>query len=116
MFDINMKHDESTFKQFVDYCEKRACDGCWGYDEAMMCVKIVRDINSIEVRFLGILCKKKTERAREAAWKLVRFALHTTAALFNDLENRQNEMKKEYDYEFNQINYQFEKMNEKLNG
>ena len=35
-----------TFKQFVQWCNERACDGCWGMLEAMQCIEVVRDIRS----------------------------------------------------------------------
>ena len=33
-----------TFKQFVQWCNDRACDGCWGMLEAMQCIEVLRDV------------------------------------------------------------------------
>jgi hypothetical protein len=34
-----------TFKQFEKWCEERACDGCWGYTEATLCIEVMNLIN-----------------------------------------------------------------------
>ena len=34
------------YKQFVDWCNRRACDGRWGMDTAKMCIEIVRQVNA----------------------------------------------------------------------
>ncbi len=28
-----------TFKQFCNWCNERAADGCWGYEEALICIQ-----------------------------------------------------------------------------
>ena len=33
-----------TFKQFRKWCNERACDGCWGYHEAILCIDVGREI------------------------------------------------------------------------
>lgn len=33
-----------TFKEFVAWCNERACDGCWGLIEATLCIDIVQDV------------------------------------------------------------------------
>ena len=35
-----------TFKQFVKWCNDRACDGCWGYIDAMQCIEVMRDVRT----------------------------------------------------------------------
>lgn len=30
-----------TFKQFEAWCNQRACDGCWGMLDAMVCIDII---------------------------------------------------------------------------
>lgn len=30
-----------TFREFVSWCNERACDGCWGMLEAMVCIDII---------------------------------------------------------------------------
>lgn len=33
-----------TFKQFLEFCNERACDGCWGIDQAMTCIGVIEDV------------------------------------------------------------------------
>lgn len=33
-----------TFKQFSHWCNTRACDGCWGMLEALICIDIYNEI------------------------------------------------------------------------
>ena len=33
-----------TFKEFSKWCNERACDGCWGMKEAMICASICEDM------------------------------------------------------------------------
>ena len=35
-----------TFKEFVIWCNERACDGCWGMNEAMICIAITSEIKN----------------------------------------------------------------------
>lgn len=35
-----------TFKEFVIWCNDRACDGCWGMNEAMICIAIVEGVKN----------------------------------------------------------------------
>lgn len=30
-----------TFKEFEAWCNQRACDGCWGMLDAMVCIDII---------------------------------------------------------------------------
>ena len=34
-----------TFKTFKDWCNQRACDGCWGMLEAMVCIDLIETVN-----------------------------------------------------------------------
>ncbi len=36
-----------TYKEFVKWCNERACDGCWGMITAMVCIDIMRRIKKI---------------------------------------------------------------------
>lgn len=36
-----------TFKEFVEWCNNRACDGCWGIIEAMACIDIISKIRKL---------------------------------------------------------------------
>lgn len=42
-----------TFREFVSWCNERACDGCWGMLEAMVCIDIIGKVR--EQRF----CKRE---------------------------------------------------------
>ena len=33
-----------TFKEFTKWCNERACDGCWGILDAMVCIDILSAI------------------------------------------------------------------------
>ena len=30
-----------TFKQFNQWCNERACDGCWGMNDAIFCIELM---------------------------------------------------------------------------
>lgn len=36
-----------TYKEFRAWCNERACDGCWGIREAMICCGILAKINRL---------------------------------------------------------------------
>ena len=65
---MNKLFEEMSYKEFKHYCNERACDGKWTADEALMCIKIMREIDSIEVKVLGIRSTKQTKQAKENAW------------------------------------------------
>ena len=58
-----------TYKEFKAYCNERACDGKWSFDEALNCIAIIDKIDAIKVRVLGFYSKKQTDEAREEAWR-----------------------------------------------
>lgn len=64
---------DMTYKDFCDYCNKRACDGNWAMNDALSCIIIMNHINSIEVKILGFHMKKKTEQLREKEWKKLKW-------------------------------------------
>ena len=35
------------FKEFVNWCNERTCDGCWGMLEAMTCIDLINEIRKI---------------------------------------------------------------------
>lgn len=35
------------YKEFVRWCNERACDGCWGLNTAMICINIINNMTSI---------------------------------------------------------------------
>lgn len=36
-----------TYKEFRDWCNRRACDGCWGIREALICMTAVREVEDV---------------------------------------------------------------------
>ena len=36
-----------TYKEFQAWCNERACDGCWGMQEAMLCIEVMKVINKL---------------------------------------------------------------------
>ena len=49
-----------TFKRFVEWCNNRACDGCWGMTEVMACIDIIS-----EIRKLPFWKRKKAWKEKE---------------------------------------------------
>lgn len=37
------------FKDFVDWCNQRACDGYWGLQEAVICIHILEEIKDTPI-------------------------------------------------------------------
>lgn len=35
------------YKEFVNWCNDRACDGCWSANTAIYCIKVMDKINSM---------------------------------------------------------------------
>lgn len=60
-----------SYQEFKSWCNDRACDGKWDMMEAMACLHIIDEIDSIKVK--GLFKKKATLAAREAAWKNYKF-------------------------------------------
>ena len=65
-----MNIEEMSYREFMDYCNERACDGMWGIFEAISCCKMAQEI---EKTVKGKIFKKK---AREKAWSELK-AKHT---------------------------------------
>ena len=32
------------YKEFLAWCYQRACDGCWGFNEALLCTDIIHQV------------------------------------------------------------------------
>lgn len=37
-------NSKMKFKEFENWCNERACDGCWGMLEAMTCIGLIKEI------------------------------------------------------------------------
>ena len=51
--------EDMTFKEFVAWCNERACDGCWGFNTVIACINAMNEV------------KLSPPWAREAAWQRV---------------------------------------------
>ena len=36
-----------SYREFREWCNQRACDGCWGMHEAMICIDICGEIQKL---------------------------------------------------------------------
>lgn len=68
---MDIKLENMSYQDFRKWCKDRAYDGRWEMLEAMACLHIVREIDSIKVK--GFFKRKATLRAREEAWKKYNF-------------------------------------------
>ena len=59
-----------SYQEFKAWCNKRACDGQWSSIEAMRCLQVIKEIDSIKVK--GLFKKKATEKAREDAFNKIK--------------------------------------------
>lgn len=64
---MDVKLDSMTYEEFKNWCNDRARDGRWSMLEAMACIDVMKEIDSIKVK--GLFKKKATMRAREEEWK-----------------------------------------------
>ena len=63
------KFKDMSYEEFFNYCEERACDGRWGLEEAVLCLGIIKHLQSIRVTTFIFYSKKKTKKARENEWE-----------------------------------------------
>lgn len=69
------------FKEFVNWCNKRACDGCWGMLEAIACINLINEIMKIQFW------------KREKFWK-ENYEQQVLEEIINPIEKKLEEMKK----------------------
>lgn len=69
------------FKEFENWCNKRACDGCWGMLEAMTCIGLIKEI------------RKSPFWKREKIWK-ENYEQQVLEEIINPIEKKLEEMKK----------------------
>lgn len=68
------------FKEFENWCNERACDGCWGMLEAMTCISLIKEI------------RKATFWKREKIWK-ENCEQQVLEEIINPIEKKLEEMK-----------------------
>lgn len=42
-----MASEGMTWREFQQWCNERACDGCWGYTEAKICIDVITRIRKL---------------------------------------------------------------------
>lgn len=50
-----------SFKKFSDWCNDRACDGCWSLNTAKICLSIYDDVSKIPFWKRGRIWKRDYE-------------------------------------------------------
>lgn len=68
------------FKEFENWCNERACDGCWGMLEAMTCIGLIKEI------------RKSPFWKREKLWK-ENYEQQVLEEIINPIEKKLKEMK-----------------------
>ena len=66
------KYESMSYEEFFNYCEERACDGRWGLEEAVLCLGIIKHLQSIRETTFIFYNKKKTRKAREEEWEIMK--------------------------------------------
>ena len=64
---MNEFFKKMTYEEFKNWCNKRACDGQWGANEAMTCIAIMKEIDGIKIK--GFFKKRATKQVKELKWK-----------------------------------------------
>ena len=69
------------FKEFENWCNERACDGCWGMLETIACINLINEIMKIQFW------------KREKIWK-ENYEQQVLEEIINPIEKKLEEMKK----------------------
>lgn len=56
-----------TYAEFRKWCNERACDGQWSMSEAMACISIMKQVESVCVK--GIFKRWANEKAKKLEWE-----------------------------------------------
>ena len=82
MHNIKLKeNDKMKFKDFVNWCNERACDGCWGMLTAMVCIDLIQQVRKIPFW------------KREKFWK-ENYEQQVLDEIVNPIEKKLDEMEK----------------------
>lgn len=68
------------FKEFVEWCNKRACDGCWSRQTAIICIDIMRDV------------REKPFWKRESRWQELDREYHIISGIVNPINAKIKEI------------------------
>ena len=69
---MNKKFENMSYDDFYTYCELRACDGQWDLKESLLCLGALKHLQSIRRTTFMFYSKKKTRKAREAEWEIMK--------------------------------------------
>lgn len=72
-----------TFKEFEEWCNERACDGCWGMNEALFCTDIIGAV------------QEQPRRKQEAFWQGINYIVDIEKLVMTineKIKERQNEV------------------------
>lgn len=58
-----------SYKEFKEWCNERACDGCWSFQDAIISSQIIDQVERIKIR--GIFKRKQTIAAREKEFRKI---------------------------------------------
>lgn len=72
------------FKEFVNWCNQRACDGCWGMSEAMTCLVLIAEVRKVPFW------------KREWYWK-ENYEQQVMEEIVNPINKKVKEMREEFD-------------------
>ena len=67
------------FKEFVAWCNERACDGCWGMNTAASCIEVMNEV------------RKQKKKKREKVWQ-EKYADFYTKNIVEVINNKIKEM------------------------
>lgn len=52
-----------TYAEFFNWCEERACDGRWSMSEAIYCISVIKQVESVCVK--GLFKRRANEKAKK---------------------------------------------------
>lgn len=55
-----------SYREFSEWCNMRACDGRWSMVDAIVCISIINEVNSIQSLF-------KRNKKREERWDKLKY-------------------------------------------
>lgn len=58
-----------SYKEFKEWCNKRACDGRWSIQDAIVSSQIIDQVERVKIR--GIFKRKQTMVAREKEFRKI---------------------------------------------
>lgn len=58
-----------SYKEFKEWCNERACDGRWSFQDAIVSSQIIDRVERIKIR--GIFKRKQTMEAREKEFRKI---------------------------------------------